>query len=297
MYLSVIIPTFNRQKKLAISLNRLKNQTLTQSSFEVIVVNDGSTDRTKDYLNAEEKNWPQLKVYHQENSGQAKARSRAIKKAKGQIIVIIQDDIYIEPDYLETHVKFHKDHPEINYACLGLTLWDKDNEINPYMRWLTYNGPQFAYNKLIPNQEASFWFFYTSNISLKTELLRKHDFNTSFKSYGWEDIELAFRLQQKENLKIIYKPSALAYHDHHMDESDLEKRMNGVGENARIFERLHPGHIVVPRGLKKIILHIVASIPSLILLGTVKAIIPPLGRPMYWYALSKRYFLQGLSRV
>jgi len=50
-YLSIIIPTFNRRQQLVNCLNALKKQSLTQAAYEVIVVNDGSTDDTKDYLN------------------------------------------------------------------------------------------------------------------------------------------------------------------------------------------------------------------------------------------------------
>lgn len=296
-YLSVIIPTYNRREQLENCLNALQNQSLAQDSFEVIVVNDGSTDSTRHYLDNLVASWSQLRVLHQDNSGQGIARNRAIQLASGQIILFIGDDIYATDDFLAKHVEFHQDNPEKKYSCLGLTQWDQNQEITPYMHWLTHGGPQFAYHKLNDGEEASFWFFYTSNISLKKELLDKNQFDTDFKGYGWEDIELAYRLTKHEDLIIIFNKNALAYHDHPMNESSLRKRMMGIGSNAKIFQNKHPEIAVRPKGLKNFALHVIGSFPVVFSLQILKTLIPPLARKAYWYSLSKRYFLKGVKSV
>ena len=292
-YLTIIIPTYNRVKQLEKCLNKLKNQTLSRDAYEIIVVNDGSTDETQEFLDKQSG----VKVFHQGNAGQGNARNLAIPHARGQIILFIGDDIYAPKSFLQTHVDFHKENPKPEEACLGLTLWDQDLKQNPFMQWLTDGGPQFAYHKLKPNEEASFWFFYTSNISLKAELLHKQPFDPDFKGYGWEDIEIAYRMKKEEGLHITYMPSALAYHDHHMEEKSLKNRMKRIGSNAHIFQTKHPELNLVPKGLKLIILHLISSLPSLLLLGILRLLIPASGRRLYWYALSKRYFLQGLKSV
>ncbi len=294
-YITVIIPTYNRKKQLINCLERLRNQSLARTAYEVIVVDDGSTDGTAEFL--DEIQWDNLKTLHQENAGQGNARNRALPHAEGQIILFIGDDIYAPPSFLETHAEFHKKNPNPEDACLGFTLWDPSLEVNHYMHWLTHGGPQFAYGKLKPGEEASFWFFYTSNISLKAELLHKQPFDPDFHGYGWEDIELAYRLTKEEGLKITYNHEALAYHDHFMTEESLENRMQKVGSNAHIFQRKHPELNVIPRKFKYLALALLSSLPCLIVLGTFRILFPPLGRKLYWYALSKRYFLQGLSSV
>ena len=155
-YLSIIIPTFNRRQQLVNCLNALKKQSLTQAAYEVIVVNDGSTDDTKDYLNELSEIWPQLTVIHKENEGQGIARNFGLNYARGQITMFIGDDIYGTEDFLEQHVKFHKENPELTAACLGLTEWSPDLTLNPFMKWLTHGGPQFAYHKLEPNKKTEF---------------------------------------------------------------------------------------------------------------------------------------------
>ncbi len=287
-YLSVIIPTYNRAEQLEKCLRALQSQTLAQESFEVLVVDDGSSDFTPELLKKWSATWPNLQALHQKNAGQGNARNKALKEANGQIILFIGDDIFGDPDFLEKHSTFHQNHPEKLTACLGLTDWDPEQPITPFMEWLTYGGPQFAYHQLTPGQEASFWYFYTSNISLKKELLLEDSFDPDFKGYGWEDIELGYRLKQK-GLKLIYTPEAHAVHDHFMEPSSLKKRMFNVGKSALLFQKKQPDVAVIPTGFKKIALLVVTSWPFIALSFPFKR--------LHWYLLSKRAFLQGIRSI
>ena len=293
-YLTIIIPSYNRREKLVECLERLKAQSLNRESFEVIVVDDGSDDDTQEHVSRMEENWPELTLMHQKNSGQGIARNKAIKKAKGEIVLFIGDDIYAQEDFLKTHVNFHQDHPEQKFACLGLILWDPTKRINLFMEWLTNGGPQFAYHKLEPNKSASSFYFYTSNVSLKRELLEKHKFDTDFKGYGWEDIELGYRLEKEEEMEVIYTPDALAYHDHYMEESSLERRMRDIASNAKRFEDKHPGLKVVPTGIKYIIFRLISFRICLLLLSVLRIIFPTFGSRSYWYAKSMGYLTDSL---
>jgi glycosyltransferase involved in cell wall biosynthesis len=296
-YITVIIPTYNRRKQLEKCLEALSQQTLAQDAFEVIVVNDGSTDDTRKFLDEAETQIDNLSALHQENAGQGNARNYALTRARGQIILFIGDDIYGAKDFLETHAEFHKRNPEPTFACLGLTLWDPNQSINPYMEWLVKGGPQFAYHKLKKGDEAEFWFFYTSNISMKAKPLHMQSFDPDFKGYGWEDIELGYRLQKEEGMRLVYIPQALAYHDHYMTEDFLKKRMRIIGSSAHIFQRKHPELPIIPHFKKRMTLALIGSWPSILILGIFRVIVPRLGRKAYWYALSKRYFLQGLKKL
>ncbi len=295
-FLTVIIPTFNRSSCLDICLNRLFSQNLSRESYEVIVVNDGSTDETELILKQfeNENNFKHLK---QKNSGQGNARNLAIKHSIGQVILFIGDDIYAEENFLKKHIDFHMENPAINYAGLGRIEWFPENKITAFMNWLTNGGPQFAYNNLRDSEEATFWYFYTSNISIKKELLINDNFDPDFKSYGWEDIELAYRLKNKYDLKIIYNENILAYHDHQIFEDSLKKRMLSIGKSAKIFERKAHDINIIPKGIKLLILSLISSRISLLLLLVLKSILPSLFQKYYWYSLSKRYFLIGLKNV
>ena len=295
-FLSVVIPTYNRAEKLDRCLESLKRQDLAQESFEVLVVDDGSIDSTPGILEKWRGEWSRLKIFQQKNAGQGIARNKGIKEARGQVILFIGDDIYGSENFLTSHVNFHKDHPQKDYACLGLTDWYDKESITPYMHWLTHGGPQFAYHKLTPHQAVSFWHFYTSNISIKKDLLENTFFDTAFKAYGWEDIELGYRLMQK-GLKLIYHPEALAYHDHFMHEKSLKEHMQKIGKSALLFQKKQPNVSIVPTGLKKLILLIISSRPAIGFLWILKSFFPSAFQKYYWYLLSKRYLLQGMRRI
>lgn len=297
-YLSVVIPTYNRADKLDQTLQYLHEQSLSADAYDIWVVDDGSSDSTPELL----KEWTQkssrVHALHQKNSGQGIARNHALKKLEGEIVLFIGDDIYGTKDFLLQHVRFHQDNPEENKACLGLTEWDPSKPVTPYMRWLTgKRGPQFAYYKLTPHEEANFWFFYTSNLSLKRSLFEKQNFDEDFKGYGWEDMELGYRLSQKENLKLIYIPEALAHHDHFMSEENLKSKMISIAKSAKIFHQKHPEVPVLPTGLKRTIQAILASPPSLAILSGLRLLPIQKFKQLYWYALSKRYFLQELKEL
>jgi glycosyltransferase involved in cell wall biosynthesis len=295
MIFSIIIPTYNRADKLTTCIDKIYESILDEKEFEILVIDDGSTDNTEEIINEYKKE--NLKYFKQQNKGAGQARNKGIKEAKGRISIFIGDDIFITKEFLNEHLNIHKKNPEPNFACLGLTLWDPTIKINKLMKWSTnellflgkFGGHQFAYNTLTPNKEASYKHFYTSNISIKTELLKNNPFSKEFSTYGWEDIELAYRLKKNNELKIIYNPKALAYHSHEIPENSFENRMKSIGKGAVIFNKLHPETNIMPRGIKKILLKIIASKPIIKIAKTLKI------EPVYYYALSKRYFFIGLK--
>ncbi|MGZ4771060.1 MAG: glycosyltransferase family 2 protein, partial [Ilumatobacteraceae bacterium] len=89
--ISVVIPTFNRLPRLKQVLGALSKQSLDNSLFEVVVVSDGSTDGTHEYLSGAT---PRPVVYaHQDNAGPGAARNRGVHLARGRLILFIDDDI------------------------------------------------------------------------------------------------------------------------------------------------------------------------------------------------------------
>ncbi len=297
MQLSIIIPTYNRAEILKDCLRRLNNQDFIKNEFEVIVVDDGSTDNTKEVVkNAQKKSSVEINYLYQKNQGQGVARNYALRYAKGRIIVFIGDDILVLPDFVKQHLNYHRRYRRENEAVLGFIGWDPRLEVTPFMEWLTngssvfgrFGGHQFAFEKLQGKKKADFNFFYTSNISLKKSLLKRHPFDSKFSSYGWEDIELGYRLTKKENLILYYNPMAIGYHFHEMDESGFKKRMYAIGKSAHLFHKKYPELKKVPQKWKQIIFSVISS---KIVLGILKKF----GKnTLYYYALSKKYYLEGI---
>lgn len=216
MKLSVVIPTYNQTKVLPKSIAAVFNQTLPREQYEVLVINDGSTDDTHKIVKSLQEKYD-FRYFSQENKGAGAARNKGIKEAKNEIIVLIQDDIIATPNFLEEHLLFHQKYPEENVAVVGFTTWHPDLKITPFMHWLEHGGPQFDYDRIKGKKEVDHLAFYTSNLSLKRKFLFDHGlFDESFTVAGgtaYEDTELGFRLTKK-GMKLLYNPSAIAYHLH-----------------------------------------------------------------------------------
>lgn len=302
MLISVIIPTYNRSRVLKDCLGALLKQDLPLKDYEIVVVDDGSRDDTSKVVQSFANKSLNIFYVRQENQGQGVARNAGIDKAEGEIILLIGDDIIASHDFLSQHLRFHLRYPDENEAVLGFTTWHPKLTLTHFMNWLTngssilgkFGGHQFAYEKLKDKEEADYNFFYTSNISLKRSLLEKYPFDPSFSGYGWEDIELGYRLHKRVGLKIHYNPNAIAYHDHIITEESMARRMESIGASAWIIHRKYPELQKVPPLWKQFIFWLLSNPLSLAVFRFVRNTTQGRYSSLYFYAISKKYFLAGL---
>lgn len=99
MFLSIVIPVYNRKKYIRRCLNSVIEQSF--SDFELIVINDGSYDGTEKICDEYANKYKKIKIIHQKNLGVSRARNLAIKYAHGKIITFIDSDDFIPPNYLQ----------------------------------------------------------------------------------------------------------------------------------------------------------------------------------------------------
>lgn len=248
--ISILIPTFNRRDALLECLAHLERQSF--ADFEVILVDDGSTDGTAQAIHQYlESASLRLRFFQQQNSGPAKARNLAVSLARAPLCVIIGDDIMASPTFLAEHLALHRAHPELPVAGLGLTRWSETRQlVTPFMRWMDESGSQFAYGDLLRGVQPEWRHFYTSNLSVKTELLRRNPFDERFSGALWmmEDMELGYRLQQREGLKLVFLPHALAEHIHPTDFRKACRRAYAAGLSSLVFDELWPARPMPPHG-------------------------------------------------
>lgn len=311
-YLSVIMPTYNRVETLEKVLLSLEEQTLSKELFEVVVVDDGSTDGTKEFLERyTNRGRLHLTYACKENEGQGIARNVGYQLSDGHVLIFLQDDTIASPQLLEEHKKVHDTFATHNFICLGNTTWDPALDINPYMLFLEKSGMQFDYGALekaklidpiLQLREASFRHFYTSNISMKRTLFAKQQFNPKFKKYGWEDIELGHRMVTEERAVILYNTRAKALHHHQLEEKELPSRMVQIGKNAVKAQKISKSLKVVPSWWKRMIFSVIGSAPVVavlsILAGDQKSKKNlTFFAYLHYYALIKRYFLKGIAEA
>lgn len=206
MFFSVVIPTYNRQPILEKCLRALEHQSFDSSlvtDYEVVVVDDGSTDGTVAWLQASTE-FPHVRLFQQNHQGPAGARNLGVQQAIGDTIIFIDSDLVVTEQFLQSHAE----KLQAGAAALGHTrLFTYGRVINT----CNFENPTAEPFKVTDFSQA---FFATGNVAIDRTWLEKAGlFDTRFQLYGWEDLELGVRLKQL-GLKLIKCPEAVGYHWH-----------------------------------------------------------------------------------
>jgi len=231
--LSVVIPTYNRLDTLQAVLRGLNHQTLSPVTFEVILVDSLSDDGTEEMVKRFKPNF-QFRYIRQENKGRSGARNRGIQEAAGDTVLFIDSDIVPENNFLEEHLKFHQKNK--NAAAIGWesridSLADLEKaRANPERRFKIHSKHR---------KHLTWLYFLTGNASApRAKLLEVGGFDENFQGYGYEDLELGYRLE-KAGLRLFYLPEAINYHVHPRSLDDQVDVMRKAGRNAVRFYRKH----------------------------------------------------------
>lgn len=204
MFFTVVIPTYNRLPILQKCLRALENQAYGHvvKGYEVVVVDDGSTDGTLEWLATHQREFPQVRTLRQEHQGPAVARNLGVQQARGDIIIFIDSDLVVTDTFLQAH---------------GEALMagkEKSDRIFTYGR--VVNTCNFEHPTTEPYKITDFSaaYFATGNVAIARHwLLEAGLFDPQFQLYGWEDLELGVRLKNL-GLKLIKCPAAVGYHWH-----------------------------------------------------------------------------------
>lgn len=247
---SVIIPVFNQINSLLVCLKFFAYQTLEPTSYEVIVVDDGSQDDLKN-LDSCSKLFEQLpytiKIIHQNNKGRAIARNTGVKYAEADCIVFCDGDRFPENDFLEKHILHHKKFKNTavfgkpydffgDYNKLDIVNFDT---IHKYSR-----TPQY-YDKIIklykPNMytesDIAWISFLVGNSSMmKDTFINVGGFSDDFKSWGFEHYDLALRLMNN-NIQIMHDRTINNYHIPHKRPESFYKK--SILESIKVLSNKH----------------------------------------------------------
>lgn len=192
-FVSVVAPTFNRRESLLRLLAGLARQTYPADQFEVVVVDDGSTDGTAGRLRTLTLPY-RLTVLTQSNQGPAVARNLGVERARGALIVFLDDDVAPSPGVLAEHVASH--HGRSDLVVMGPMLPPGDWPRPAWIRWeeehlvQQYRAMEAGDYAPTPRQ------FFSGNASLFRErFLEAGGFDPEFRRA--EDLELAFRLSAR----------------------------------------------------------------------------------------------------
>lgn len=197
---SIIIPAYNAATTLDLCLQALNNQTVEATKFEVIVVDDGSWDQTKQIA----LKYP-VKYYYQKNKGPASARNFGAKKASGTWILFTDADCEPAKNWLKEMVT-----PLENGASgvQGAYL-TRQKGLVPRLAQLEF---QDRYNTCSRYQEIDLVATYAAGFAREVFLAQK-GFDENFPKANNEDTELSYRLCAA-GYKLVFAPKAIVYHQH-----------------------------------------------------------------------------------
>ncbi len=225
--LSVILCTYNRRAILERSLASFFRQDAPAGGFELIVVDDGSQDGTREYLQGLALPIPG-RILHRENGGLAAARNTGIAAARGEYFLFVNDDTIASTSLVREHLAAH-DKAGRDIAVLGTFEQPLPALDNALMRVLEVTDLVFHYNEMRPGAFYDYQRFWTCNVSVRAELVRDAGgFDERFKRYGAEDIDLGFRLGEL-GVEVLYHASARAQHDHILDFETFKRRQRTCG--------------------------------------------------------------------
>lgn len=233
MEISVIIPTYNNRPVLQQALEALLRQTLPADRFEIVIVDDGSTDGTPEMIERL-RGSVQIQYVAQANRGRAAARNVGARAARGRILVFLDSDFWAVPELLAEH---HKHYPAATsgIGVQGASRTHPDAVATAFMR------ARETYLEVPPGPPGRISLFRisTRNLSLvKSDFLAVDGFDEAFGGYGWEDIELAWRLRAR-GVRFSYEPRATGDHYQIQDLEGLRKKMREGGRSAVYFWEKH----------------------------------------------------------
>ncbi|WP_094556980.1 glycosyltransferase family 2 protein [Synechococcus sp. 1G10] len=237
--ISAIITTYNRPQLFVKALLSLATQTLDSSEYEVIVVDDGSSEETRQVAERLACVFP-FKYVYQHHSGLASAKNHGLFHAKAPIVLFLDDDDLSDSNLLEQHLRAHVKYHDPNIAILGFTRLAANLESDPLMGFVTGKGGHlFTFSSIPENQHLQFDRFWGGRTSCKRKYLLSHGvFNPVFK-FGFEDIELGYRLS-RHGLHVVFWKQAVNTMIRLIDIDAFLRRCYLQGKSGSKFLSLYP---------------------------------------------------------
>ena len=231
---SVIIPLYNCERYIAQAIESILNQ--TYKKFELIVVDDGSTDCSLKIVKTFRDE--RIKIISRKNGGLAKARNSGITEAKGEIAGFLDADDYWHPSKIETHIKHFKAYPDIGLSYSYSQFCDEDSNLKPLYQISEINNIQ-ATDIFFKNPIGNGSTFMLRR-QLALDISNSRDSHCSDiqlfnpKLYQSEDIECWLKISLETNWKIAGIPFILTYY-----------RINSLGLSSKLMKQFNSWNTTV----------------------------------------------------
>ena len=239
MKVSVVICTYNRELYLPECLEHLKNQTEAPENFEIVLVNNNSSDSTEEICQKFVADEPQLNVVYVKETqpGLSFARNRGITTATGDIVCFIDDDGFAVPKYVSTLKAFTENDAYKEYISFGGKVIPRYNP-GKDPEWLSVYVEGLVSRMDMGEQVKPFEKKYPvgCNMAYRKEFFEEHGgFNTDLHTRS--DEKFVFDKLKKANLKILYVPAMEVEHfidDYRLERSFVIRLAKVIGQSEAI---------------------------------------------------------------
>lgn len=266
----MVVPTLRRQHTLRRVLDCLERQDVPPDAFEAVVAADAEEADRAGLARLTRGRPYQVRVTSGSVAGASAARNSGWREARAPLILFLDDDVLPEESLVKEHLAWHRRHPQAEVGVLGYVGWARELKVTPFMRWLD-RGLQFGYGS-IEGVEAGWTRFYTANVSLKRTMLeRSGGFDEVSFPFGYEDIDLARRLEGL-GFRLLYNKQAKAQHLHAATLDEWRRTVARIAPAERRFARRYPD--VRPYYLK-VLTRETDSLRALELGAALAGVIPP----------------------
>ena len=261
---SIVVCTYNRQKFVYNCLQCLSLQTLDTTSFEVIFVDNNSTDTSAEIIKQFIASHPGLpfRYVFEANKGLSFARNRGIAEAKFDIVTFIDDDAEATPEFAQTILSFMQVHPEVagvggrvipKYSEKGEPQW-MSKYLAGYVAMSDHGQPERRY-------EGKMKYPAGCNMTYRKEILLKAGGFNNKLTFRSDDKQIYYAVKPL-NDKVFYLPQALVYHNidaERLDFSSFKKLFMKTGSDERIRVMAEGGNIAVIKKMMEYIAKFTAS--------------------------------------
>jgi lipopolysaccharide/colanic/teichoic acid biosynthesis glycosyltransferase/GT2 family glycosyltransferase len=255
---SVIVPVYNGSATIERCLAALAKQTIAAARYEIILVDDGSTDDTADKITAWSRQYPQLtlRLIQQPNAGPAAARNRGAQVAHAPLLLFTDADCAPTPSWIAAMLAAFEDPTVMGAKGAYLT---EQTALVPRFVQAEYED---RYDRMRGQPQIDFIDTYSAAYR-RTIFLENGGFDPIFTTASVEDQEFSFRLAQKGYL-LVFAPAAQVVHFHDRDVADYARRKYYIGYWKALLARWHPERMVqdshTPQVLKVQIVLLAASL-------------------------------------
>jgi GT2 family glycosyltransferase len=234
---SVLIPTHQRRAALRAALESLGRQSVSPDTYEAIVATDACSDGTQEMIDGLDVPY-ELRRVEPRGRGRSAAVNAALAAARGEVAIVLDDDMRVVPEFVERHRDHHP--PGSRRCVLGAVPVELEEGSTHAARYVKAKFDLHLSRLSDPAHLALPRSFYTGNASLRVEVLREvGGFDESFGIYGNEDVELSLRLRNA-GVELGYDPEARALQEYGKDLGGLQRDTLAKGRTTVLLARSHP---------------------------------------------------------